>query len=106
LDFASKSMSRRTIPQVFTEAAEAVLANLSRRDGDGGLRPEVMPMKPWPKEERDKTLKGILKLNYLNEDHKAEWISWFQQISDVSHHADGPDLTSSICRICKEFPRA
>jgi hypothetical protein len=69
--------------QVFTDMAEAVVANISRRDGDGGLRPEVMPMKPWPKEERDRILKGILKLSYLNDDHKSEWMSWFQQISEV-----------------------
>jgi hypothetical protein len=40
-------------------------------------------MKPWPKEERDRILKGILKLSYLNDDHTSEWMSWFQQISEV-----------------------
>ena len=42
--------------KVFGEKALEIIANLSKKEGDGKMAPEMRPMKPWPKEERNKIL--------------------------------------------------
>ncbi len=68
---------------MFTSEAQEVLRCLSKQVGDGKIVPQPMPLKPWPKEERDKVLQGILKLNYLNDQHREEWQAWFAELSEV-----------------------
>jgi hypothetical protein len=39
---------------VFGPKALDIIENLSKKEGDGKMAPEMRPMKPWPKEERNK----------------------------------------------------
>ena len=74
--------------QVFTVDALRQLEKLAKVKNDFvGTQPKMMPLKPWPADERGRTLKGIMKLNYLNEEHKAEWQTWFDQLTEVSNLA-------------------
>jgi len=70
--------------KVFGEKALEIIANLSKKEGDGKMAPEMRPMKPWPKEERNKILKGILALHYLSDEHRLEWRQWFDSLAEVS----------------------
>ena len=45
----------------------------------------MRPMKPWPKEERNKILKGILGLHYLSDEHREEWRQWFYSMAEVNY---------------------
>ena len=71
--------------KVFGEKALQAISNLSTKEGDGQLQPEMRPMKPWPQEERSKILKGILGLHYLSEEHREEWRQWFGLMADVNY---------------------
>jgi hypothetical protein len=69
--------------QVFTDGALDALSALHKVDGDGGIRPCLAPLKPWPVAERDKILSRIMNLPYINESHIAEWKCWFAGIVEV-----------------------
>lgn len=71
--------------KVFGEKALQAISSLSTKEGDGQLRPEMIPMKPWPKEERNKILKGILGLHYLSDEHREEWRQWFGSMAEVNY---------------------
>ena len=61
-----------------------MLGNLNKTIGDNdGLEPDFMPLKEWPRDDRNKTLKGILCLHYLTEEHKQEWRDWFHSLVEV-----------------------
>jgi len=61
-----------------------MLADLNKTLGDSeGLEPDLMPLKEWPRVDRNKTLKGILCLHYLTEEHKQEWRDWFHSLVEV-----------------------
>jgi len=63
-----------------------MLGNLNRTLGDNeGLEPDFMPLKEWPRDDRSKTLKGILCLHYLTDEHKQEWRDWFHSLVEVNH---------------------
>jgi len=70
---------------VFGPKALDIIANLSKKEGDGKMAPEMKPMKPWPIEERNKILKGILGLHYLSEEHREEWRQWFGLMAEVNY---------------------
>ena len=63
-----------------------MLGHLNKTLGDDeGLEPDLMPLKEWPRDDRNKTLKGILCLHYLTEEHKQEWRDWFHSLVEVKH---------------------
>ena len=70
---------------MFAPKALDIIANLSKKEGDGKMAPEMKPMKPWPIEERNKILKGILGLHYLSEEHREEWRQWFGSMAEVNY---------------------
>jgi hypothetical protein len=70
--------------QVFTEEALQALGRLAKvQNASDGDQPKMMPLKSWPLDERSKTLKGILNLNYLNDNHREEWKTWFDSLTEV-----------------------
>ena len=70
---------------MFGPKALDIIANLSKKEGDGKMAPEMKPMKPWPIDERNKILKGILGLHYLSEEHREEWRQWFGLMAEVNY---------------------
>ena len=71
---------------MFTEEALRALGRLAKvkNASDADEQPNMMPLKPWPLDERSKTLKGILSLNDLNDNHKEEWKAWFDSLTEVN----------------------